>query len=322
MKSLSVLLLVSLTAVAVNAQQNSRYLKKGSIGKASEQVDKSVQFIFPCLDFKDWTGQRFVFIPKYKPQENDEYGYFELKGRKSIKSSIDLLGSALPYKEFVGRTATVVTTTRMDYYYLFELRMDDTGDTIITSSRSDEVDGLALTSDIDSSRARWRGKTLWYKGFFLVTYNATTNEHGNVHTKNCSPVVVMDIVAGDENYEPVRFILKDSDGNEGYIDVSVSGSNAPLVLAEENSFQDNFFEQDPRLIHKWPSRIWNAIEHGDFLVGMTRDQVVLTRSRPDDINTTSTVSGVSEQWIWSYGNATVYAYFENGSLKSWQFVDK
>lgn len=75
-------------------------------------------------------------------------------------------------------------------------------------------------------------------------------------------------------------------------------------------------------------RMGTAILRGDVLIGMTSEEVIVSRGRPYDVNKTTGVYGAHEQWdmyatldapTWDpkakdYG----YLYFENGKVTSWQ----
>jgi ribosomal protein L13 len=73
----------------------------------------------------------------------------------------------------------------------------------------------------------------------------------------------------------------------------------------------------------WPLQIQNDILGGYIRIGFTPEQVVLSWGRPDHINTTKTLVGVHEQWV--YGEnpfPNSYVYFENGLVNSWEFLKK
>ena len=73
----------------------------------------------------------------------------------------------------------------------------------------------------------------------------------------------------------------------------------------------------------WPFQIQNDILGGYIRVGFTPEQVVLSWGKPDHINTTKTLVGVHEQWV--YGEnpfPNSYVYFENGLVNSWEFLKK
>jgi hypothetical protein len=49
--------------------------------------------------------------------------------------------------------------------------------------------------------------------------------------------------------------------------------------------------------------------------GMTKEQVLYSRGKPDHVNKTTTRWGDHEQWVYS---AYIYLYFDNSKLTSWQ----
>ena len=58
------------------------------------------------------------------------------------------------------------------------LKMDDNGQFYEAEAHSKHVDGIGLVADIDLARSLWMGKTFWYRGWELGTYNAETGEDG------------------------------------------------------------------------------------------------------------------------------------------------
>jgi hypothetical protein len=71
----------------------------------------------------------------------------------------------------------------------------------------------------------------------------------------------------------------------------------------------------------WPLSIQTDILRGQIRERFTPEQVILSWGRPDHINKTRTLVGVHEQWV--YGEnpfPNTYVYFENGEVKSWEFL--
>jgi hypothetical protein len=71
----------------------------------------------------------------------------------------------------------------------------------------------------------------------------------------------------------------------------------------------------------WPIRVQEDVLRGYIRQGFTREQVVLSWGKPDHVNTTRTLVGVHEQWV--YGEPPFpksYVYFENGLVKTWEFI--
>lgn len=61
-------------------------------------------------------------------------------------------------------------------------------------------------------------------------------------------------------------------------------------------------------------QIRDCILENKIIVGMTKDDVVASWGKPEDIHRTVGSWGLNEQWVYS----NRYLYFENGILTSWQ----
>ncbi len=73
----------------------------------------------------------------------------------------------------------------------------------------------------------------------------------------------------------------------------------------------------------WPIKIQNDILRRFIRVGFTSEQVLLSWGPPDHFNTTRTLLGVHDQWV--YGKKPfpkAYVYFENGVVKNWEFLNR
>jgi len=87
---------------------------------------------------------------------------------------------------------------------------------------------------------------------------------------------------------------------------------------EEHRRDENLLQDLSKTM--WPLRIQEDILRGYIRQGFSKDQAVLAWGPPDHVNTTRTLVGVHEQWV--YGEAPFpksYVYFENGLVKSWEF---
>jgi hypothetical protein len=68
------------------------------------------------------------------------------------------------------------------------------------------------------------------------------------------------------------------------------------------------------LIKKQPQNMQKLIRAGKVVLGMTKDVVILSWGKPDDIHRTISPGNVHEQWVYRGS----YLYFENGVLTSFQ----
>lgn len=81
-------------------------------------------------------------------------------------------------------------------------------------------------------------------------------------------------------------------------------------------------EQETQLYLERANKVNNAIALRRVLVGMDADEVIRAWGRPDKVNSTSSSSGKSEQWVYngeSFRNR--YVYLDNGVVRSFQTSD-
>jgi hypothetical protein len=290
-----------------SSQEKNPYIREGSIGKKVTTEPKiTSKGSFPYRSINEWVGERFIFLPVSKKLQ--EYGYQGIDGGDGRYNHPS-------YKSYVGRIMKVTSVEKEYPLYRVTFQMEDSKETLRATAYSETVDGIAPLADIDSARAKWLGRTLWYKGNQLVSYDENKDSFEHVDLKKFSPLKVVDVVAGWYSNSPVRLILQDAKGNEGYEDLNVSNTNVPDILQPHNKFEDKFFETDPRQTYKWSPKVWQAIEDGKVFVGMTKEQAILSWGKPKEINRTNTGLTVHEQWVYGDHN---YLYFENEKLTSIQ----
>lgn len=294
----STLLLQFTTASAQNP-----YIREGSIGKQKEQADLLAKDPSSFRPIEKWVGEKFIFLPK--PNSLQEYGYLSFKSGKGR-----FVHPA--YKECVGRIGTIIKVTD-SYSEKVTIQMDDNGQ-IYTGYGDDSIVDIAPVADIDYARNKWLGKTLWYARKEVATYHETTGEYGSIEFKKYSPVKVVDIVVGWYSDTPVRFILQTSPGEEGFVDINLSGTNVSYILRNYSRFEEVFFTADPKIIYKWSSEVWTAIEENKVFIGMTAEQARMSWGKPEEINKTTTDNVKHEQWVYSGS----YLYFDNGMLTTIQ----
>ncbi len=286
------------------------YIREGSIGTQKSEKDTSEREAFTFLPIESWVGEKFIFLPRRKGLQ--KYGY------RSFKGGGGKYGCPT-YEECVGRIGTVVEVFGTgDILDVILIKMTDNNQVYSGEATLGSIPDIMPIADLDSARARWLGKTLWYKTFHLSTYNEESDEEGSIWLeRKYVPVKVIDIVAGWDDDSPVRFIIRTKSEEEGFIDVKVGNTNIGDVYrdADYRSFESRFLTEDPRITYKWSNEVWSAIEKAKVFVGMTAQQARMSWGEPKEINRTSSASVKQEQWVYGDGN---YLYFDNGILTSIQ----
>jgi hypothetical protein len=230
------------TAAYGQPEKTDPYVRKGSIG-ISPKPPPPPPSPFTPRPIDTWLGERFIFLPKLKSFQS--FGYQSMHNEESVFST-------LKYADYAGKTARVVKVaphkTIKDFWNV-QLKLEETGEIVFASAPGGTIEGLAPIADIDFARSQFLGKILWTTEM-VSTYNEETDEVGYVSISGRTPfpVKVIDIVAGWQSSQPVRFIVKVSKGLEtveGFIDVYISGTNVPDLLREYHSFQSTFLTKSP-----------------------------------------------------------------------------
>ncbi len=68
---------------------------------------------------------------------------------------------------------------------------------------------------------------------------------------------------------------------------------------------------------QWSEEIVRLMRKRAIKMGMTAEQVILARGRPQKINRSVGSYGSREQWVYEFSRPG-YLYFKNGILTSWQ----
>jgi len=298
--------MIAIAADSPSAQ--SPYVREGDIGAQAAQQQTARRGIFDPIPISDWAGERFIFLPQPKSLQHFGYQSFNVGGAISEPAR---------YEKFVGRIARVTGVRQRGPLWDVDFQMEGTNEALTATAYGNSVVGIARVADIDSARARWLGKTLWYTKSKLSTFREVgdNEEFGDVEIGRFAPVKVVNIVAGWYWHKPVRFILQSDSGAEGYQDVNLSGTNAGEILVDNSRFDEFFMTDDPRILHKWGKRTWAAIRAEKVLVGMTAEQARFSWGKPDEVNVTITGGARHEQWV--YGGRS-YLYFDDGVLTAIQ----
>jgi hypothetical protein len=179
----------------------------------------------------------------------DENERLSVQARELCTKAATAITAGMPYDLFAGRLGRVAIVedywagvilspapppgTKAVYLVLEDDRV------YIALGEDGIVDGLALLSDIELGRRKWRGLQVHPKIDRLLTYSAETDKYGTVEVSRSDVLTIADVVAGFESCAPARVVLVTAAGLEGYQDLSVSGTNC-RPAARFPTFTDRF----------------------------------------------------------------------------------
>ena len=234
------------------------------------------------------------------------------------------------YGEMVGKTVTVTKVEWQQYSlsptlsgWIITFQSSENGlfYTVNAVPRPNEsrddaaVDCLALLRDLLQARETYLGKHYWPLVPRLPGLDdKSTPSSGSIVLQKFEPVTVSDVLMSSGAEAPVRIVVKNDLGQEGYFDIAMSKTNRSGAVAPEiGDFARVVSSEDPKLAHAWPDDVWKAIESGKTFQGMTMEQVRLSLGSPIDVSRTTVGGRNREQWVYGDGN---YFYFDDGVLVS------
>lgn len=296
----------SVWATAASLVAQSPYVRDGSIGKAKEEAPVNNGWPgYKYLPISEWQGKRVIFLPQ--PGSLRKFGYQAFTGGGGQ------FGNPT-YEEAAGKIGTVVAVEAGQFPKV-AIEMEGSSRRYVGTVYLETLNGVAFLDEIDQARKDLIGKTFWILSSQFVTYDEASGKYGSVKVKKFSPVTVADVVVGWQNEAPIRLILKGESGDEGYLDVNISGTNGSKQLVGFGYIDKHLSRVDPKTAHPWPKPIWDAIQDEKVALGMTQEQVKMSWGEPKSISQTVTAAGKSEQWVFGSG---AYVYFTGGVVSGIQ----
>jgi hypothetical protein len=262
-------------------------------------------------------GLQFVVLPKDKAARDQGYPEFEGMAPRYGHPS---------YDQFAGRTVIVTKVEWQQYSspnrsgWIVTFALDKEGPFYTTNAvsppdgnRDDAVvNCFVLLQDLRLAREAYLNKRYWP----LVARMPVLNQDGvsapaeSVAFNRFEPVIVADVLASPTAEAPVRIVVSNESGRDGYFDIAMSKTNRGATR-EIGIPSKILSDDDPKLAHNWQESVWTAIESGKALPGMTTEQVRLSLGEPVSVSQTVTAGRTREQWAYGGGK---FFYFYDGVL--------
>ncbi len=83
---------------------------------------------------------------------------------------------------------------------------------------------------------------------------------------------------------------------------------------ESKAEKAKWIELEKRYIKKYGEKDYSKMKQGYYWIGMNKEMATISLGSPNKVNRTVGAWGVKEQWVYE----TIYLYFENGILTSYQ----
>jgi hypothetical protein len=278
--------------------------RQGNLSKEMSRMRAEIETAFPTIPPEKLVGKTFIIARNsaYEERPNEPF------------LSIGDFDNYPIYKDVVEKTCTLVKLNPKEIAERAIIQMDGTKKRyplMVTSDPYVPME-LILASEIDSARARWKGKTLWYRGdTLLLEQKSSTGKIQSIKVTPYSKMSVAEVKPSGSAWSPVELVLRTPSGERGFIDCTLSGTTVPSTLRETSAFYKMFLETDPRVLCPHSPEIWAQIESKTVSIGMNAEQVLLSWGQPRDIKTTVTADGRREQWVYWDDR---FVYVTNGAV--------
>ncbi len=300
------------TLAGSDAAHAQSLLYKPSTSAPSDIVPQQSVNCNATVPFGNFVGKKIVFLAKTKQFQRFGYSSWHFPGNLVISPT---------YKELAGEIGTIISIdSSKGADALFKdviVKMDNTGKLVTTQALRDTITDIVLLDDIEFAKSRYVQKTFWIKTR-SVRDSQDIEAYDGIKIRKYSPVKVIDIVPGTFQYDPVDFVIETEDHKMALVPSSVSVSNVSADIMSSYrkmgskmcGFDKHFLTENPRLRYNWPEAVWRNIELERVVVGMTLEQVIMSKGQPSDFNETKTSNTYSAQLVYS-DNVYVYINGQN-----------
>lgn len=304
------LTVTGLLTVSSAAQSQSLLYKPAAEPKAVPQQSPNCNVTIP---FAEFVGKKIVFLAK--TAQFQRYGY----------QSWHFQGVSYPspsYQDLAGKVGTIVSIDMSKgadaMFKDVVVKMDGDGGLVTTQALHDTISDVVLLDDIDFAKSHYVGKTLWIKTRSVRTTQDVETYDG-IKIRKFSAVKIIDAVPGTFQYDPLDFVIQTDRGQQALVPTAVSNSNVSSdmissyqkMATEMCRFNKSFFTENPRTKYDWPEAVWRNIELERVVMGMTLEQVIMSKGDPRAFNETKMANAYSAQLV--YDN-NVYVYINERNI--------
>jgi hypothetical protein len=259
------------------------------------------------LPLNEWVGNDFIVLEMQNPKQFC----------KNFTDMSDILRNPT-CEELVGKTFKITKIVPISadgsQSYVF-LEDNQTKKMYRTTNTNGHTANVACLSDLSGALKKWRGKTIYSKSRSIKTYNEKDRVYGYTTVGITTPLKVIDAIWGFDDKKPIWLVVQTKDGRTGFFEISYSWTNSDITYPENRSpWQDDFTDDNIRTHYRWSDKVWNLINNQKIVIGMTKQQVLLSWGEPIDINEDVYENSTVEQWVYSDN----LIYFKNGKVHAMQ----
>ena len=253
------------------------------------------------FEYNEFIGENFIFVDlddNYRQTQNFNKVWLKINKKKYR-----------PYHKFLYKKYSIAGIQK-ERYQDFLVIEDSKENRYKIACKFDKNNKIIFPSyllfeDIEYQARKMTGEKIWL--------NITLNSRhfyslSNYEFKRFEEVIILDAIPFQNNDigSPVWLKISNHEGYEGLVRYD---KNKSLVGEQQYYYVDN------PLPEKWGKRKIRRILNKNIDLGMTDIQVRIAIGNPNEINTTSSRHGISEQWIYyNRKGMQTYYQFEYGRL--------
>jgi len=214
-----------------------------------------------------------------------------------------------PYRRFLGKQFEVVGSyNNMNNYYL--VIQDGKGhnykmDWIAKNDKNYLLPSYIVSNDLFNKAKSLIGKIVWLND---VSDPLGFSPIADYKFKRYAPVNVVDVVFyqnSDTDY-PIWLKVQTKTGQDALVRFNDKEGKP--------GYKDHYFLDNP-LPAEWGENIIKMVKSNKIEIGMTERQIKVSIGNPDEIHNTSSIHGISDQWIYKNKiGEKIYFQFEYGKL--------
>lgn len=233
-----------------------------------------------------WAGKNFVVLAKQEMFKNFGYELFLSKEMENntapVDTSLELKKHRLRWDKCSGHTLTCRSAEYVQGEWIIGFFDSTLKKEIWAKTYKKAIKELAMKNDLEVAQNRWLGKAVFSKRGVIST-NDSKNGYGSMKVRIQDSLRVVDICWGVTPLpvKPLWLIVETREKLKGFIPIRISWTNLMCDLLQEDApWDEDIFENDPSVLFKWDTTIWEMVNNHRVVNEMNQEQVLTSWGKP------------------------------------------
>lgn len=235
---------------------------------------------------EQWTGKNFVVLAKQEMFKNFGYELFLSKEMENntapVDTSLELKKHRIRWDKCSGHTLTCISAEYAQGEWIIGFFDSTLKKEIWAKTYKKAIKDLAMKNDLEAAQNRWLGKAVFSKRGVIST-NDSKNGYGSMKVRIQDSLRVVDICWGVTPLpvKPLWLIVETREKLKGFIPIRISWTNLMSDLLQEDApWDEDIFENDPSVLFKWDTTIWEMVNNHRVVNEMNPEQVLTSWGKP------------------------------------------